>query len=178
MVIFLCLFWFSFCSSLFWELRDNGVMKKNPAIFTLKSWNHVRIFSWYTPISRKVGKNVHATIPADTCNMGYTVGCWTYFCCFSLALANIHTLPLVPWFFHFFWRTVNSKPPTIPFVIVACTFNNNNNNNNNNNDDGDDDDNINNNIILLLLLLSLSLLLSSFIMKRKCPIGLLGVDCA
>ena len=24
--------------------------------------------------------------------------------------------------FKFLWRTANSKPPTIPFVIVACTF--------------------------------------------------------
>ena len=25
----------------------------------------------------------------------------------------------------YFWRTVNSKPPTIPFEIVACTFSDN-----------------------------------------------------
>ena len=28
----------------------------------------------------------------------------------------------VSFFLFFFWRTVHSKPPTITFVIVACTF--------------------------------------------------------
>ena len=41
-----------------------------------------------------------------------------------LALANIGPLPLVS-FFQILWRTVNSKPPTIPFGVVACTFSEN-----------------------------------------------------
>ena len=76
-----------------------------------------------------VGWNVHATIP--TGNMGYDqyivpndCSCRTYFCCFPLALANIRPWPSVP-NFKFLWKTVNSKPPTIPFVIVACTFSDN-----------------------------------------------------
>ena len=55
-----------------------------------------------TAISRKVvGKNVHTIIPKV--NMGYdryTVpddcSCWTYFCCFPLALANTFLWPFVP----------------------------------------------------------------------------------
>ena len=79
-----------------------------------------QVESVYTAISRKVvGKNVHATIPKG--NMGYgqytvpdLLSCRTYFCCFPLALTNILPRPLV-----------NSKPPTIPFGIVACTFSDN-----------------------------------------------------
>ena len=81
----------------------------------------------YTAVSRKVvGKNVHARIPKG--NMGYnqyTVfwhsSCRNYFCCFSLALSNI--LSMVP-------RAILSKcfekqltkPPTIPFAILAWTL--------------------------------------------------------
>ena len=63
------------------------------------------LFSFpYTAISRKVVRqNVHATTPKG--NMGYdqyTVpndcSCRTYFCCFSLALANICPWPLVAFF--------------------------------------------------------------------------------
>ena len=66
--------------------------------------NKIEDDNHYTAISRKVvGKNVHATIPKG--NMGYdqyTVpndcSCQTYFCCFPLALANIRSWPLVPFF--------------------------------------------------------------------------------
>ena len=54
------------------------------------------------------------TVP-DVCS------CRTYFGCFPLALSNICPWPPVP-FFQILWRTVNSKPPTIPFGSVACTF--------------------------------------------------------
>ena len=50
--------------------------------------------------------------------------CRTYFCCFPLAFANIRPWPSCH-SFKFLWGTVNSKPPTIPFGIVACTFPNN-----------------------------------------------------
>ena len=57
-----------------------------------------------TAILRKVvAKNVHLTTPKG--NVGYdqyTVpndcSCWTYFCCFLLALANIDSGPLMPFF--------------------------------------------------------------------------------
>ena len=81
----------------------------------------------YTAISRKFGRiNVHATIPNG--NMGYdqyTVSddctCRTYFCCFPLALANTFLRPFV----QISLRTVNLKPPTMPFGIVTCTFSDN-----------------------------------------------------
>ena len=44
--------------------------------------------------------------------------CRIYFCCFPLALADIFS-------FKFLWKTVNSKPPTIPFGVVACTLSHN-----------------------------------------------------
>ena len=47
--------------------------------------------------------------------------CGTYIYCFPLALADIRPWPFVP-FFQISLRTVNSKPPTIPFGIVAGTF--------------------------------------------------------
>ena len=61
--------------------------------------------SQYTAISRKVvGENVDATIPKGI-NMGYdryTVpddcSCRTYFCFFTLALANIFPWPFMPIF--------------------------------------------------------------------------------
>ena len=85
----------------------------------------------YTAVSRKVlGKTVDATIPKG--NMGYdqyTVpddcSCRTYFCCFPLALENTLPWSFVANSFKFLWRTENSKPPTMPFVIVACTFSDN-----------------------------------------------------
>ena len=72
---------------------------------------------------------MHATIPKG--DMGYDQyhcswhwSCRNYFYWFRLALANIR-----PAFschsFKFFWGTVNSKPPKIPFGIVAWTFSNN-----------------------------------------------------
>ena len=84
----------------------------------------------YTAISRKVvERNAHATIPKGNMEYDqYTVcndrSCRTYFCCFPLVRANI-----CPWSpghsFKFLWRTVPSKPPTITFGIVACTFSDN-----------------------------------------------------
>ena len=84
----------------------------------------------YTALSRKVvEKIVHATILKG--NLGYVqytvrndCSCRTYFGCFPLALANICPWPPVP-FFQVSLRTVHSKPPTIPFEIVACTFSDN-----------------------------------------------------
>ena len=49
--IFLYLVWFSLCSSLFWELRDNGVVK-NLQFLSLKPRSHVRILlnrAWSRP---------------------------------------------------------------------------------------------------------------------------------
>ena len=87
----------------------------------------------YTAISRKVvGKNEHATIPKgkmgyDQCTVPDTIAsCRTYFCCFHLALANVHPWPLVPFFQISLKNIVNLKPTTIiPFGIVACTFSEN-----------------------------------------------------
>ena len=83
----------------------------------------------YTAISRKVvAKKVHPTIPKG--NMGYdqyTVpndfNCRTYFFCFPTQKTYVHGLPCLS--FKFLYRRVNSKPPTIPFGIVACTFSDN-----------------------------------------------------
>ena len=77
-----------------------------------------------------VGKNVHATIPKGNMGYGqYTVSnecsCRTYICCFPLALENICPWPPVPFFQISSKNRVHSKPPTIPFGIVACTFSDN-----------------------------------------------------
>ena len=85
---------------------------------------------WHTAISRKVvGKNVHVTIPKviwDIINTPFL----------TLQLSNLHLLlsfsssqtyvhSLLYYSFKFLWRTVYSKPPTIPFGIVTCTFSDN-----------------------------------------------------
>ena len=86
--------------------------------------------NWYTAISRKVvGKNVRATIPKGI--MGYeqytvpdTVAVESTFVAF-LYHSQTYAHGLSCHSFKFLWRTVNSKPPTILFEIVACTFSDN-----------------------------------------------------
>ena len=80
------------------------------------------LLAWYTAIS---GKNVHATIPKG--NMGYekytvpdTALESTFVAFLYHSQTYVHGLSCHS--FKFLWRTVNSKPPTIPFGIVACTF--------------------------------------------------------
>ena len=64
---------------------------------------HLTIWFYIQLFRERLSENVHATIPKG--NMGYdqyTVpndcSCWTYFCWFPLALANIFPWPLVPLF--------------------------------------------------------------------------------
>ena len=81
----------------------------------------------YTAISGKVvGKNVHATIPKG--NMGYdqytvpdTVAVEPTFVAF-LQHSQTYVHGLSCYSLKFLGRTVNSKPPIIPFGIVASTF--------------------------------------------------------
>ena len=85
----------------------------------------------YTAFSRKVvGKNVHSTIPKGNMGYGqYTVSnecsCRTYICCFPEAFENICPWPPVSFFQISSKNRVHSKPRTIPFGIVACTFSDN-----------------------------------------------------
>ena len=72
---------------------------------------------------KHVGKNVHARILKG--NIGYdqhpvlgSVGRRTYFCYFLRK--RVHGLLCHS--FRFLWRTLNSKPPTMPFGVVACTY--------------------------------------------------------
>ena len=84
----------------------------------------------HTAVSRKVvGKNAHATIPQASmgCNH-YTVFDTVAVKPSLLRFLSIrkHTVhDLLCHSFKFFGKTVNSKPPTIPFGIVACTFSDN-----------------------------------------------------
>ena len=81
----------------------------------------------HTAISRKVvGKNVHATIPKG--NMGYvqymvpdTVAVEPTFVAF-LYHSQTYVYGLSCHSMKFLWKTVNSKPPTIPFGVVTCTL--------------------------------------------------------
>ena len=59
--------------------------------------------------------------------------CRTYFCCFHVAIANTFPWPFVPILSNFFEKKENSKPPTMPFRIVACTFPDNHSRNSYNN---------------------------------------------
>ena len=86
----------------------------------------IKVYSYFEKGCRK---NLHATIPKD--NMGYdqytvpdTVAVEPTFFAF---LWHSQTYILGPscHSFKFLWRTVNHKPPTIPFGIVACTFSDN-----------------------------------------------------
>ena len=89
-----------------------------------------RLFLTYTAISRKeFAKNVFATIPKG--NVGY--GQYNVF--LTLKLSNLLLLLSfsthsyvhgLSWHsFKFLWKTVNSKPPTMPSGIVACTLSDN-----------------------------------------------------
>ena len=63
----------------------------------------------YTAISRKVvGKKC-----AIHCS--WRCSCRTYFCRFPLAQSQTYVHDLSCYSFKFLWKTVNSKPPTIPF---------------------------------------------------------------
>ena len=84
----------------------------------------------YTAISRKVvGKTVHSTILKG--NMGY--GQYTVLDTVAVESTFIAFLQHSQTYVHgfscnslkFLWKTVNSKSPTIPFGIVACTFSDN-----------------------------------------------------
>ena len=60
-------------------------------------------------------QDIDGTIPKG--NMGYD----QYTVPETVAVrSTLRPWPLVPFFSQFLWRTLNSKPPTIPFV--ACTF--------------------------------------------------------
>ena len=80
------------------------------------------VFAWvvYSYFEKGFAKNVHATIPKG--------------------IGMLSNLLLLLWFstrrymsmtspachsFKFLWKTVNSKPPTIPFEVVACTLSDN-----------------------------------------------------
>ena len=76
-------------------------------------WLFVVIYSYF---EKGCGKNVHATIPKG--NMGddqYTVpddcSCRSYFCCFSLALANTFQWPFVPIPSNFFEKKRTQNHP-------------------------------------------------------------------
>ena len=94
-----------------------------PSSFTLIS----RQVQNYTAIFEKVAeKKVHATTPKG--NIGYDswhCSCRTYFCWFPLEFTNLIPWPLVPFFQICLKNRVNSKLPTTPFGIVACTFSDN-----------------------------------------------------
>ena len=81
-----------------------------------------------TASSRKVvGKNVHATVPKG--NMGFdlyavpdTVAVESSIVAFLYLHSETFAHGLLCHSFKFLWRTKNSKPPTIPFGTVECTF--------------------------------------------------------
>ena len=82
----------------------------------------------YTAISRNfVGRNVHATISKG--NMGYdqyTVpddcSCRRLLLLLSFSTRKHIFMAFRANSFKFLWKQENSKPPTMPFRIVACTF--------------------------------------------------------
>ena len=74
----------------------------------LRAHIYVTLYSYF---ERAVDKIYNPTIPK-----GIVHG--TYICCLPLALANIRPWPLV----QFFEIPLKTKPPTIPFRIVAFTF--------------------------------------------------------
>ena len=80
--------------------------------FSLPKWQAIKIV-FFAPWKSNMGYDQY-TVPNN-------YSCWTYFGSFPLALANIRPRPLMH-SFKFLWRTVLSKPTTIPFRIVACTF--------------------------------------------------------
>ena len=86
----------------------------------------------YSYFEKGCRKNLHATIPKG--NTGYdqysapdeVAVKSTLLLSYSLAPTNIRSWALVLLFyFSLNWKTVYSKPPTIPLEIDACTFSSN-----------------------------------------------------
>ena len=69
----------------------------------------------WTRQSRKVNKiwSIHCS---------WHCSCRNYFCCFSLAIANIILWSPVPFLQIYLKNSELKTAPTIPFGIVACTF--------------------------------------------------------
>ena len=125
-------------------LRAHWYIERGPLLllsFQLiaKSWNLQKLSKLTGSFLNLIGiqlfremlseKNVHATIPKG--NMGYeqytvpdTVDVEPGFVAF-LYHSQTYDHGLSCHSFKFLWRTVNSKPPTIPFGVVACTFSDN-----------------------------------------------------
>ena len=86
----------------------------------------------YSYFEKGCRKNLHATIPKVIRDMINTVLLTKQLSnpllllSYSLAPANIRSWALVLLFyFSLNWKTVYSKPPTIPLEIDACTFSSN-----------------------------------------------------
>ena len=77
------------------------------------------VFAWvvYSYFKKGFGKNVHATIPKVIGILSNLL----LLLCFSTRRYMSMTSPACH-SFKFLWKTVNSKPPTIPFGVVACTL--------------------------------------------------------
>ena len=124
-------------------LRAHWYIERGPLLllsFQLiaKSWNLQKLSKLTGSFLNLIGiqlfremlseKNVHATIPKG--NMGYEQytswhrSCRIYFVAFLYHSQTYVHMFLVPLFQISLW-TVNSKPPTIPFGVVACTFSDN-----------------------------------------------------
>ena len=113
----------TFCGAVVLKVMDQKTIVK-------RRWSYKVRTTVYTAISRKVvGRNVHATIPKG--NMGYAqytvpdfVAVEPTFVAFLYhSQTYVHGLSCHS--INFLWRTVNSKPPTIPFGIVVRTFSDN-----------------------------------------------------
>ena len=125
---FIGLEWFYLISFIrTWPVREGGELKKVYFLLTTEERPagsrkyFARHIVWiYTQMCTRQGNMGYDqyTVPGDC-------SCRTYFCCSAFA-SRKHKQTYVHGVsghsFIFLWWTVNSKPPTIPFGIVACTF--------------------------------------------------------
>ena len=87
------------------------------------SWSQVVLQVFRERLSEKISTwQSQKVIGIWSVHCSWHCSCRTYFCCFFSALANICPYGLWCHSFKLLWWTVNSKPPSIPFGIVTCTF--------------------------------------------------------
>ena len=78
------------------------------------------VFAWvvYSYFEKGFAKNVHATIPKGIGMLSNLLLLLSFSTRRYVHVLSFHS-------FKFLWKTVNSKPPTIPFGVVACTLSDN-----------------------------------------------------
>ena len=125
--------WLSFLFCVLKLVWYSSIISRHPSLLQQTVVNYTCTIQLFREnLSEKMPKRQSRNVIWDMINQermrlhcSWHCSCRTYFCRFPLVLANMCPWPLFCHSFKFLWRRVNSKPHTIRFRIVACTFWNN-----------------------------------------------------